>query len=577
MNKLFTIKWLILFSTVLMGVVLLIILQPDRSLIVKSSLEEPEAKEVMFLPSGFLIGDKEPEVVLVAVGDIMLSRMVAQRIKEHQDPNYPFLKVADLISQADIAFGNLECPITSGRTISLFEMIFRADPESVDGLKYAGFDILSLANNHILNFGQEGLIDTLSHLEKADIDYVGAGKSKQEAHTPKILEVNGVKIAFLAYVDNIFASVFSQTKENQPSMALMDIVEMEKDVASIKPYVDFVIISMHTGTEYALQPNSKQIDFAHAAIDVGADLIIGHHPHVVQKIEQYKDGYIFYSLGNFVFDQMWSKETRESVIAKIIFGKENIKEMAFVPVLIENFAQLRILDIKEARDIFNRLAIPLQTKYTFYWDGQNYQYKSENSVYLKGRTEKFTQQEVDLDNDGYLENVILKQNRVRVLGGDELLWESDSNWQVENVILADFNQDNQIEINMSLWKEGSYGKDLPFWLEENTKEWGSHLFVYGMRDGGIRPIWCSSTLDAPIKEMIAGDINRDGKSELVVLEGDYNNPKNKWGDYLAIWSWNDWGFFNDYRSVEGKYFNLSIEDIDNDDILDIITTSLYNR
>jgi len=578
MDRLFTIKLSTLFGIiVLIGVILLIIVQSEYRLTIDSSLEEPEVKEVMFLPSGFLIKNEEPKAVLVAVGDIMLSRMVARRIKENQDQKYPFLEVSDLIGQADIAFGNLECPITPGRNINLFEMVFRADPESVNGLKYAGFDILSLANNHIFNFGQEGLTDTFSYLEKANIDYIGAGKNKQEAHNFKMLEVNGIKFAFLAYADSIFSYTFSQTEESQPSIALMDVVQMKKDIFSIKNQADFIIVSMHSGIEYVSQPNAKQIEFAHAAVDTGADLVIGHHPHVVQKMEQYKGGYIFYSLGNFIFDQMWSRETRESVIAKIVFGENNIQEIDFIPILIEDFAQPRILDIQESKDIFDKLNVPFQSRYIFYWDGQDYQYKNENSVYLTRKAKKFIEQEIDLDNDERLENIILRQNMVQVLRDNKLLWKSDPNWQVEDVVLADFNQDNQIEINMSLWKEGSYGKDLPFWLEENTKEWGNHLFVYGMKDGKIKPVWCSSTLDAPIKEMIAEDINGDNKSELITLEGNYDNPENEWGNYLSIWSWNDWGFFNDYRSAEGKYFNLSIEDIDNNELSNKVVKVSKNR
>ncbi len=578
MDRLFTIKLSTLFGIiVLIGVILLIIVQSEYRLTIDSSLEEPEVKEVMFLPSGFLIKNEEPKAVLVAVGDIMLSRMVARRIKENQDQKYPFLEVSDLIGQADIAFGNLECPITPGRNINLFEMVFRADPESVNGLKYAGFDILSLANNHIFNFGQEGLTDTFSYLEKANIDYIGAGKNKQEAHNFKMLEVNGIKFAFLAYADSIFSYTFSQTEESQPSIALMDVVQMKKDIFSIKNQADFIIVSMHSGIEYVSQPNAKQIEFAHAAVDTGADLVIGHHPHVVQKMEQYKGGYIFYSLGNFIFDQMWSRETRESVIAKIVFGENNIQEIDFIPILIEDFAQPRILDIQESKDIFDKLNVPFQSRYIFYWDGQDYQYKNENSVYLTRKAKKFIEQEIDLDNDERLENIILRQNMVQVLRDNKLLWKSDPNWQVEDVVLADFNQDNQIEINISLWKKGSYGKDLPFWLEENTKEWGNHLFVYGMKDGKIKPVWCSSTLDAPIKEMIAEDINGDNKSELITLEGNYDNPENEWGNYLSIWSWNDWGFFNDYRSAEGKYFNLSIEDIDNNELSNKVVKVSKNR
>jgi len=579
MNKSLVIRLSISLGAVLVIVVLCILFQAGKSLVIESSLKKPEVENSIPLTSGFFIEEEKEEsfITLIAVGDIMLSRTVDQKMKEYQDYKYPFLKTAGLIQKADIAFGNLECPITLGRIIDIFEMVFRANPETVEGLKCAGFDILSLANNHSFNFGVQGLKDTFRYLNEAGIIYIGAGQDKQEAHRPKILGVKGIKIAFLAYTDSIFTPISYQAGENQAGVAFMEVSEMEKDIALAKSQADLVIVSMHSGTEYASQPDDKQVCFAHSAIDAGADLIIGHHPHVIQKIEEYKGKYIFYSLGNFVFDQMWSEETREGLIAKIVLDKEKIKEISFTPVLIENYAQPKILDSQEAENIFQKLAIPCQVKSVFHWDGQDYQEKTQKGIYSFTKKAGFIQQEVDLNNDGQLEKVILDQGKVQVIKNNEIIWQSDSAWQVKNILLADLNQDSQIEINMSLWKKGTYGKDLPFWLKENTKEWGNHLFIYGWRDEKIRPIWCSSTLDAPIKEMAVGDTNNDSELDLIVLEGNYENPENNWADYLTIWSWNSWGFFNDYRSNKGKYYNLVIKDTNNDNVFDIVLINSYNE
>ena len=345
--------------------------------------EKPEADDSAFLADNFLVEKKEPPTItLAAVGDIMLSRMVAQKMKTYQDYKYPFLEIAGLTREADIAFGNLECPITQERTIGSTEMIFRADPESIEGLKYAGFDILSLANNHSFNFGVQGLKDTFQYLDESDIAYSGAGQDKKEAYAPKILEVKGIKIAFLAYADNTFTPSYSQAKDNQAGIAFMKIPEMEKAVAAAKSKADLAIVSMHSGTEYASQPNSKQIVFARAAIDAGADLIIGHHPHTVQKLEKYKGKYIFYSLGNFVFDQMWSRETKEGLAVKLILSKDGVREIELIPVLIENYSQPRILGEAEAQNIFKRMDIanvPFQRKEIFYWNSGNYR-KNDQGV-----------------------------------------------------------------------------------------------------------------------------------------------------------------------------------------------------
>ncbi|MFH1534692.1 MAG: CapA family protein, partial [Patescibacteria group bacterium] len=136
---------------------------------------------------------------LIAVGDIMLSRDVDTKIQKYQDYTYPFLKTADLLKSSDITFGNLESPITPGRKINTNEMVFRADPEVVEGLNLAGFDILSLANNHSLNFGKEGLNDTFEYLEESGIKYTGAGKSISTSYLPVITEAQNITFAFLAY------------------------------------------------------------------------------------------------------------------------------------------------------------------------------------------------------------------------------------------------------------------------------------------------------------------------------------------------------------------------------------------
>ena len=582
MNKTLPLKLFIAAAVVLPTAALAVFFRTGVSLIADPPLEEPVLSEKppadapAFLADNFLAGKKEnsPAITLTAVGDIMLSRMVAQRIKTYHDYKYPFLKTAGLTRDADIAFGNLECPITQGRTIGSTEMIFRADPESIKGLKYAGFDVLSLANNHSFNFGVQGLKDTFQYLDESGIVYSGAGRDKREAYTPKIVEVKGIKIAFLAYAADAFSPLYSQAKDSRAGIAFMKIPEMKKAVAAAKSKADLIIVSMHSGTEYASQPNGKQVAFARAAIDAGADLIIGHHPHTVQKMEKYKGKYIFYSLGNFVFDQMWSRETKEGLAVKLTLSKDGVREIELIPVLIENYSQPRIMSEAEAQNIFKKLGIAgasFRKKEVFYWNGGGYQKDNQERLVLSlvNQNGKSAWREADLDGDGEVEKIILSGGKVQVLRNGKIIWQSDPAWQVDNLVLADLNRDGKMEINMSLWKKGSYGKDLPFWLEENTKEWGSHLFIYGWRKGKIRPFWCSSTLEASIREMAAGDIDGDGRAELAILEGAYDNSKNARAEYLAVWSWNGWGFFNDYRSEKGRYANLLLEDTNNDGIRDI--------
>ncbi len=211
----------------------------------------------------------------------------------------------------------------------------------------------------------------------------------------------------------------------------------------------------------------------------------------------------------------------------------------------------------------NRTEYSEQGYSVFYWDGQNYKEEEKD---ISSLTEVITKpkQEIDFDYDGENEKVVLDNGVVSIYRKGEVWWQSDPDWQVENVLLADLNWDGKIELNMSLWKQGSYGDDLPFWIEENDSDFGNHFFIYGFKEGEIRPIWCSSTIDYPIHKMAASDINGDGKDELVVLEGTYDQPQDSLTKYVGIWSWNDWGFSNDFRSEEDQFCDLKIrKDLDN--------------
>jgi len=254
----------------------------------------------------------------------------------------------------DFVFGNLEAPIINGPKIKAGEMIFRVDENLVPTLKDYNFSIFSLANNHILNFGEKGLENTFHLLDQAGIQYVGAGKNFSEAHQAKIIEKNNIKFAFLAYVDKALAYPSAMASDH-PGLSIMDEGQVTLDVQQAKKLADFVIVSTHSGNEYQTEPTRNQINFAHAAIDAGADLVIGHHPHVIQPIEKYKNGYIFYSLGNFIFDQMWSQATQEGIALRIIFSPHSIKTIQIYPLVIENYSQPKIINASSSPEHFQNI------------------------------------------------------------------------------------------------------------------------------------------------------------------------------------------------------------------------------
>lgn len=302
----------------------------------KVSIYQSSQAEVVLPP--------KQEVSLIAVGDISFSRGVAEISKRHNDPNYPLLKVSDYLKSADLVFGNLETAITPGREIKGGEMVFRSDPITAQLLKNAGFSILSLANNHTPNFGDKGLKDTFKYLNEAGIKYAGAGNNDIEANQPAYIEKNGIKFAFLAYNSDDVVPASYQADSGHAGTAFMNKDKMVNAVKEAKKNADIVIVSMHAGVEYTDKPNEMQINFAHLAIDSGADLVIGHHPHTIQTVEEYKGKYIFYSLGNFIFDQMWSEKTRKGLTVKMLFDKKGVLKVEYHSVMIEDYCQPNLID-----------------------------------------------------------------------------------------------------------------------------------------------------------------------------------------------------------------------------------------
>jgi len=278
--------------------------------------------------------ENRPTVILFA-GDIMLSRSVAKQMENQGDFRYPFLKIADTVRSADLAFANLEGPISNRGYDQGSIYSFRASLGVVEGLKFAGFDALSLANNHSLDWGNEALIDTVDVLRENGIDPVGAGKNYLEANSAVIKNVNGNNIGFLAYT-NLYPKNF-EAGENYPGISSFDIESAKNKISQLKESgeVDIIIVSFHWGEEYEPSAGFSQREIAGLLVESGADLVVGHHPHVVQELE----GNIAYSLGNFVFDQSFSKETMEGLVLKVVIREKKISEIIPVKIKINNAFQ----------------------------------------------------------------------------------------------------------------------------------------------------------------------------------------------------------------------------------------------
>lgn len=267
-------------------------------------------------------------VRLLFVGDIMLSRSVGDLMAAKNDWLWPFRAVASVTAEADIAFGNLESVISDRGTTRGCRYCFRADPKAVAGLVHAGFDIVSVANNHAWDYGPEAFTDSRNRLTAAGIAAVGAGRE------PAVVVVAGTRVAFLAYTDLLPAAACLLVNCYDP-------LRMVSDVAEARALGDIVVVSFHSGEEY-LPATARQQGIYRAAIDAGADLVVGHHPHIVQGLEQYGRGWIAYSLGNFVFDQNWSSETMRGMLLDVTVNDAVVTTVATRQVDISRGYQPRI-------------------------------------------------------------------------------------------------------------------------------------------------------------------------------------------------------------------------------------------
>lgn len=280
--------------------------------------------------------DERNSFTLFAAGDIMLGRNVGKMI-ERLGPKYPFQAMQPIISKADIAFANLESPITpNGKLVHPNNrMIFTSKPMAVKGLVYAGFDVISVANNHATDFGIQSLYDTLDILRQNGITPCGGGRSYEEAHQPALLKVKGIKVAFLAY-NEVPGAI--KAKPRQGGVAWAEIPAAQRDVRKVREISDVVIVSMHMGKEYSDYPQGFYrrgfvIEFAHAVINAGADIVLGHHPHTPQGIGFYKGKLIAYSLGNFVFDQ--KESWRHSICLWLEVSKNgSVLQTKVIPIYI---------------------------------------------------------------------------------------------------------------------------------------------------------------------------------------------------------------------------------------------------
>jgi poly-gamma-glutamate synthesis protein (capsule biosynthesis protein) len=276
----------------------------------------------------------------MAVGDVMLGWEVGRKIKNN-GPGAPWVGVKRYFDEADLVVANLECVISNlGRRWPTKLIHLRAPAAAAQSLAVGGIDLVSVANNHALDFGAEAFMDSLRRLDSNDVEYAGGGANSEAAHAPAIVEENGLSIAFLGYVLPFSSKTTFNTREwqagaNRAGLAIGTADVVRRDVAKVRESADLVVVMVHGGLEYRGRPSAAQKTFANAALEAGASLVLGHHPHVLQGYAKRGDDLIAFSLGNFVFAR-FDGRSNDSAILDVTLTPDGVASLDWIPVVIRS-------------------------------------------------------------------------------------------------------------------------------------------------------------------------------------------------------------------------------------------------
>lgn len=315
---------------------------------------------------------------IVIVGDIMTWNSTKKYL-EQQGVNYPFLATATLLQSADLTIGNLECPIAVEAETIKARYPYKVPPWTLEGLKWAGFDAVSLANNHLVDCNREGMLETFHYLGQAQLPFFGAGENIEQAKEPGIYPLGNLKVAFCGqiagetyiheYFDGIGEKEYRrkhsqmvrrmQAKKNMPGTVIANKNTVVEMVKRAKEQADLVIVYLHWGIRYYRPATDFQREVGQAAIDAGADLVVGHHAHFWQPVEVYKGKPIIYGLGNFAFGSA-NRQADEGLITRVILRDGKIERVELFPLYIKNADQKvryqsKIMKGASAVDLLSRL------------------------------------------------------------------------------------------------------------------------------------------------------------------------------------------------------------------------------
>lgn len=299
-----------------------------------------------------------PTTTLLFTGVIVPARCVQAAIDASGDPDYPYDEVREVITKADLAIGTLNATMSDypPHTGCKSTYVLVGNPENADALGRAGFDLMSVATNHIkncglTNCGDRAFFDTLDNLRRVGIQPIGAGANHTEAMQPVVVTLNGVRFGFVS-LGQIEPMAFAT--DERPGIAVLNEDNLRSAIAAARKVSDVVIAMPHWGPEDVPTPNWSQRGLAQQAVEAGADLVVGNHTHVVQAMQQIDGVQVFYGLGNFVFDQ-WPRDHQQGVILLVRFIGTRYDGYEFIPTHVDRDGRVHMANPDEADEILERI------------------------------------------------------------------------------------------------------------------------------------------------------------------------------------------------------------------------------
>ena len=307
-------------SLVLLSQYTVIQIMPENSAYTLGTAVQKETPEEVLVPER-----ASSSIKILFTGDLMLDRGVKHYVEKigAGDYTFPFVKIKIYLDSFDAVIPNLEGPVSDTGVNQGNLYSFRMDPKIFDVFPYANIKAVNVANNHAWDYGRDAFLDTIVRLKEKHIGFFGGGANETEAYAPYVFEANGVRVGILGFTEFL---EFAEANGVGGGIAFTDVEKIKTAIQNAKKKdLDVLIVVYHFGEEYVSEPVLRQKNLAHLAIDEGADLVVGHHPHIIESSETYKGKQVFYSLGNFVFDQGFSKETMTPGFLEMEISKDGIE------------------------------------------------------------------------------------------------------------------------------------------------------------------------------------------------------------------------------------------------------------